>query len=464
MKPITLEEILKSTCGKLISEKEKTIEYISTDSRDIKKNTLYIPIIGERLDGHNFLEDAYNNGCRIFLIDKNHEFSKDDISLIEVEDTTKALGLIAKGYKENYDIKTIGITGSVGKTTTKDMTASVISQKYNTLKTEGNFNNEIGLPKMLLKLDGTIEVAVLEMGMGQTGDIQHLVNIVNPNIAIISNIGTCHIEHFKDGQVGIFNAKLEITTYFNENNILIINGEDKFLKTLKDKKHNFKIYSYGFGKENDIYCKDYNLEEDKTTFTYVFKEKEETITLPVPAKHNILNALAAILLGNILNISDEKIKEGLENFKLTENRLDIIKGNKYTIINDCYNANLDSMKSALEVLSNYKNRKVAILGDIKELGPIEEETHIKLGEETINKTDILIAIGPNSINIKRGALKKGFNKENIYTFNTLENFLKEKDKILKEKDTILVKASHSMQFEKIVEVLENENKLSKSTR
>ena len=453
MYKFSINEIVLATKGKLLKKNSnQEITYISLNSNDIKENTLFIPIIGEVNDGHKFMESAYQNGCRTFLIDKNHKFNKEDINLIRVKDTTKSFGYISKYYKNKFNIQYIGVTGSVGKTSTKDMIYSVLNQKYKTLKNEGNFNNEIGVPKTLLNLDNTIEKAVIEMGMSYKGEIKHLANIVEPKIAIISNIGMSHIEHFKN-QEGIFKTKMEITTNITKDNILIVNGDDKFLKTLKTKKLKYKLLTYGFEKDNDIYCNNYKINEEKIDFSCIINNKEEKFTIPTPAKHNILNALAAILVGLENNIEIKDIKKGLKHFELTKMRLDIFKTDKYRIINDTYNASCDSMISALNVLKNYKDRRVAILGDIFETGVYEEKIHRTIGDNIKDNTDILITIGKSSKYIYDEAIRKGFNKNNAYHFDTKESFIKQKDKIIKEKDTILLKASRGMALETLIDQL-----------
>ena len=453
MYKFSINEIVLATKGKLLKKNSnQEITYISLNSNDIKENTLFIPIIGEVNDGHKFMESAYQNGCRNFLIDKNHKFNKEDINLIRVKDTTKSFGYISKYYKNKFNIQYIGVTGSVGKTSTKDMIYSVLNQKYKTLKNEGNFNNEIGVPKTLLNLDNTIEKAVIEMGMSYKGEIKHLANIVEPKIAIISNIGMSHIEHFKN-QEGIFKTKMEITTNFTKDNILIVNGDDKFLKTLKTKKLKYKLLTYGFEKDNDIYCNNYKINEEKIDFSCIINNKEEKFTIPTPAKHNILNALAAILVGLENNIEIKDIKKGLKHFELTKMRLDIFKTNKYRIINDTYNASCDSMISALNVLKNYKDRRVAILGDIFETGVYEEKIHRTIGDNVKDNTDILITVGKSYKYIYDEEIKKGFNKNNAYHFDTKESFIKQKDKIIKANDTILLKASRGMALETLIDQL-----------
>lgn len=453
MLKLSLDEIVKATKGKLLLNNNKDVKYISTSSKDIKENTLFIPIKGEKYDGHDFLNDAYNNGCRIFLIDKSHEFYKKDISLIEVDDTLLALGSLARFYLDKFNVDLIGVTGSVGKTSTRDIIYSVLNEKYKTLKNELNYNNEIGIPKTLFNLDYSYEKAVIEMGLDRKGDISYFKTIAPLKVAVISNIGLSHIANFEN-QEGIFHAKMEIAEHFNKENTLIVNGDDKFLKTLKDKELPYNLLTYGFDEDNTIYCVSYEIVNGKINFKVNFKNKIYDYTIPSIAKHNIYNAMAAILIGNLYNLTYEEIKKGLESVSFTEGRLTIINKKDITIINDCYNASLDSIISALNVLSTFKTRKVAILGDVLETGSYEEEIHKNIGKSIIGNTDILILVG-NSIKYTYDeVIKNNFNKDNIYVFNTYEDVIKNIDNIIKKGDTILLKASHGIKLSNVVEYLD----------
>lgn len=455
---LNLLDVCKAIGGNVLLNKGGVdIDFISLSSKDIKDKSLFIPIIGENLDGHNYMDDAYNNGCRMFLIDKNHSFKKDDITLVEVDDTTKAFGYIAKYYRNLFDIFYIGITGSVGKTSTKDIIYSVLSTKYNTLKNEGNFNNEIGLPKTLLTLNDSYDLAVLEMGMSYKNEIRHLADIVRPKVAVISNIGLSHIEHF-DNQDGIFDAKMEITSYFDKDNILVVNGDDKYLKTLKDKNYDYKIYSYGFDNNNDIICNDYSIVGDKIKFVATFLGDTYDVVIPSVAKHNIYNSMAAIVVGKIFNISKEDIIKGLSDFSITKGRLSVINKKDITIIDDSYNANSDSMISALNVLKLYNKRRVAILGDILEVGDYEEKIHREVGANIVGKADLLVTVGKASLYIKDEAIKKGFDKDKILSFDNCDHLLLKIDNIIKKDDVILVKSSHGIGLSKVVEYLDGKYK------
>ncbi len=454
MENLTINEINNAVNGKVINFfNNSIIDNIVIDSRKANNNSLYIPIIGEIHDGHIFLEDAYNNGCRNFIIDENHSFLKNDSNIIQIKDTTIFLGNISKYYKEKFNIPFIAVTGSVGKTSTKDMIYSVLNKKYKTLKNIGNLNSNIGLPRTLFNLDNSYETAVVEMGLSYKGDIEYLANLVNPNIAVISNIGLSHIENFNN-QDEIFDSKMEITSNFSKDSLLIVNGDDEYLMTLKNKKLNYKLLSYGFNNDNDIYCNNYAINESNIEFTCVINNQEETFIIPTIAKHNILNAMAAILVGLNLNMNIEDIKEGLKTFAITKGRLTIINKRNITIIDDSYNASADSMISALSVLSSYKTRRVAILGDVLETGSYERQIHEKIGSNIINNVDLLITVGNSSKYIDLKAMEEGFSKENILHFYNYEEVINNIDNIIKENDTILVKASHGIELDKVVEYLE----------
>ena len=455
MNSLTISELVSATNGRLVfgNESDCIIDVV-IDSRKANKDNVFVAVIGENLDGHKFMQSAYENGCKTFIKNASSsiKLNSSDINLIEVEDTQIAVGNIAKYYKEKFDIPYIGVTGSVGKTTTRDMIYATVSSRFNTLKNEGNLNNHFGVPLTLFNLDESYECAVIEMGMSNFKEIEYLANIVNPKIGVISNIGLSHIENL-GSQEGILEAKMEIATNFNENNTLVVNGDDKFLATLKEKNLNYSLKTFGFNKNNDIYCESYEMNEEDLTFTCYIDGKKEEIFIPTVGEHNIYNAMAAILVGKELNISLDDIKNGLKNFKATKMRLDIIKNNKMTIINDAYNASPDSMEAALKILGRYKNRKVAILGDMFEMGEHSEYGHRLVGRYAIDNTDLLVAIGKDAIFMCDEAKSLGFDESNIYYFNTKEEAIENIDRLIKEDDVVLVKASRGMQLEKIVEYL-----------
>lgn len=454
---LTVEEILKSTEGQLISGNENDeISQIVIDSREARQDHLFVAVIGENKDGHKYIKSAYEQGCRSFLI-SDENFLTEEIqgaNIIKVENTEIALGKIAKYYRGAFDIPVIGITGSVGKTTTRDMIYSVVSNKFKTLKNEKNLNNQFGVPLTLFNLNREHECAVIEMGMCGFSEIEYLVDIVRPRIGVISNIGMSHIENL-GSQEGIFKAKMEITTFFDESNTLVVNGDDKFLSTVGEEEKPYSVYTFGKDKKNTIYYKDVEVVGDgKTRFTVVFEGEEQRMEIPTVGEHNVYNAMSAILVGRGLHMSFEEIQEGLSNFVPTENRQDVIKTDKYTIINDVYNASPSSMIAGIKVLNLYNTRKVAILGDCLEMGDFAEEGHRSVGKQAVRRVDVIITTGKAAKFVGIEAQERGFDLSKIYHFETKEELINELDKILEPNDTILVKASRGMKFEDIVSHLD----------
>ena len=456
MEYLTIKELILASKGKLVSKmsESSTVNDIVIDSRKANKDNAFVAIIGENLDGHNFINSAINQGCKTIIKNKNSnvDIENKEINVIEVEDTQIALGDIAKFYKEKFKIPFIAVTGSVGKTTTRDMVHSTISARYNALKNVGNLNNHFGVPLTLFNLNKEHEAAVIEMGMSNFGEIEYLANMVQPQIGIISNVGYSHVEHLGSRE-GIFKAKMEVTANFDSNSLLIINGDDDCLKTLKDKDLVYQLKTFGFEKNNDIYCEDYKMTDDSTTFTAVIDGKQEEFFIPTVGEHNIYNAMAAILVGIKLNMTIEEIKEGLKNFQCTKNRLDIIKTNNITIIDSVYNAGIDSMNATLSILGRYDNRRVAILGDMFEMGEYAEFAHRQVGKFAANNMDVMVAIGKDAEYIVKELIETGVNPENLYHFNTKEEAIDKLDDIIKENDVVLVKASRGMHLEKVVEYL-----------
>ena len=455
MEALSVKDLLQATNGNLISGNElDEINNIAIDSRKAKLGDVFIAIIGENLDGHKFMQSALDNGCKTFIKNRSNsiKFESSDINLIEVDDTTIALGDIAKYYKEKFVIPYIGVTGSVGKTTTKDMIYAAISNNFDTLKNEGNFNNHIGVPLTLFNLNKKHECAIIEMGMSNFNEIEYLANIVNPKIGVISNIGLSHIENL-GSQDGILKAKLEITTNFDENNILILNGDDEYLSKVCKEDCNYNLKTFGFNSNNDVYCTEYIMSEDSINFKCIIDGKEEAIFIPTVGKHNIYNAMAAILVGLTLGMKLEDIKLGLRGFTASKMRLDIFKKDDLTIINDAYNASPDSMKAALDILGRYEKRRVAILGDMFEMGEHSEYGHRLVGESSINNVDVLITVGDMSKFISDEAKKLGLDSNNIYHFKTKELAIESLDSLINKDDVVLVKASRGMKLEQIVEYL-----------
>ena len=437
-------EIVEATQGILVSgNKDDEINFFSQDSRQMINGGMYIPLKGERFDGHNFIESAFQTGAQAIISEKDVNY--EDKVVIKVKDTYQALKDMASYLRSHRLVKVVGVTGSVGKTSTRDMVYSVVKQKYKTLKTEGNYNNEIGLPLTILRYHDE-EVLVLEMGMNHLQEMSRLSMIARPDIACITNVGTAHI-----GELGsrenILKAKLEITDGMKEGSTLIINQDNDLLQTVE--LPHLNVVRVGKGKEASIQASHIVLEETKSSFEVEYQGKKEIIEVPVQGEHNISNALIAIAVGIELNISLEDIKKGIQEFKLTKNRMDILEKNHKTVIDGTYNASVDSMKSSIDVLANYKKRKVAILADMLELGDYSQQLHEEVGSYVASKgIDILVCVGKEAKYIYQKARES---MKDVYYFESNQEVIARLDELLKEDDVILVKGSHSMNLKEVVE-------------
>ncbi len=455
---IQIKDILKICNAKLIfGNMEEICENFSKDTREINTGDVYIGIKGENFDGSSFYEKALENGAKVCVIEDTE--IKDEVkekykdrTIIEVENSIVALQKIAEFKRDMYNIPVVAITGSVGKTSTKDILASVISKKYKVLKTEGNLNNHIGLPLTILKLKDH-EALVVEMGMNALGEIRTLTNIAKPTLCIITNVGTSHI-----GKLGsrenILKAKLEILEGMDKNGTLVINNDNDMLNSWNKANNTYKVRTFGIENPSDVNAKEIRLEEYSSKFTTEVEGESLDIEVLVGGKHFVYNSLCAITVGKLLNIDNTDILKGIKEFELTKNRMQVNKNqNNVTIINDCYNANYDSMKAAIEYLSKINaKRKIAVLGDMLELGEYSKDLHQKVGEEVAkNKIDILITVGEETKNIVSKAVELGINKENTYNFNTNEEAVRLIKNAIKPEDAILIKASNGMHFNKIVE-------------
>lgn len=451
---LKLKDIIKVTNGNLIiGNEEEVLENFSRDSRDINQGDVYLGIKGEKMNGSIFFEDTFQKGAKgailqdIEITEEIKEKYKDKFIVI-VEDTVKAMQQIALYKRSLYNIPVIAITGSVGKTSTKDIIASVMSTKYKTFKTPKNYNNHIGVPLTIFNLKDE-EALAIELGMNHLGEISILTKIASPTVAVITNIGTAHIGNLGSRE-NILKAKMEILEGLDKNGYVVINNDNDLLnKWYLENKGKYKIITYGIENPSDIMAENIILEETRST--YILKNKNETIEVPIGGKHFVLNSLCAIAVASIFGISIDKAKEGIKNFKLTNDRMDIeVLNNNITVIKDYYNANYDSMKAALEYLGGIKqNRKIAVLGDMLELGELSKELHKNVGEEVVkNKIDILITVGNDASHISEEA--KGRVNE-VIECKTNQEAINAINKIKKEGDYILLKASNGMHFGEILE-------------
>ena len=453
-----IKEILNVTKGKMLcGNEELEVENFSKDTRTIQKGDIYIGIKGEKFDGSNFWNQALDAGATAVLI-SNIQISKEerekykDKTIIQVEDTLEALYEIAKYKRSLYNIPVIAVTGSVGKTSTKDIIASVVSQKYKTLKTEGNNNNNIGLPLTILKLKDH-EALIVEMGMNHFGEISLLTNIAKPTLAVITNIGTSHIGNLGSRE-NILKAKLEILEGMKIPRVIINNDNDLLHKWYEENKEKIEIHTYGINNSSDVIAEKIELGEEKSKFVAKTLSEKVNIDVPVGGEHFVYNTLCGFLVGKVLGLTLKEIQNGISKFELTKKRMDIrALKNGATLINDSYNASYESMKASLKYLSNRTDlRKIAVLGDMLELGKFSKELHEKVGEEVANNNiDILICRGEFAKDIISKASK---NKKTqcIMLQNNEEIFSKLKE-ILREGDVVLIKASNGMKFYEICQKL-----------
>lgn len=455
MQPLKCFEILAAVNGKLLSGNEKSIiENISIDSRNINPGDLFIPIKGERFDGHDFIISSFEKGAEIALTERNiPPFGKK--TLIKVKSTLTALKDLSAYYRSKFDIPFIAITGSVGKTSTKDLAASVLSQKFKVLKTAGNFNNEIGLPLMIFKLEKEHEVAIFEMGMSGFGEISRLSSIVKPDYAVITNIGLSHIEKLGSRQ-NILKAKTEIFEYMSPEGVAILNGDDNLLHGLKDL---LKVKTLFYGTEEGLDYQAFDLlslGEQGCKFKVSIDDIEYNIRTSIPGFHNIYNALAAISLGIELNVPMDLIIKGVYEYKPSDLRLNIITKNDIKIINDTYNASPKSMEAAIDVLKDISTdgKRIAVLGDMLEMGEWSYKVHLDVGKyAALKRIDMIVTVGENAQNIAVGALSGGISGENVKSFDDNKSACNYLEKIVSVGDIVLVKGSRGMKMEQIVQEL-----------
>lgn len=446
MKRFTLEEIALACDGKYFGDelqKQTAVTSVERDSRAVKKGSLFLAIKGERVDGHDFIKKSYELGASCVICEK--ALQNCDKPYILVDSTLEAVKKIAKAYRQKFDIPVVGISGSVGKTSTKEMLYSVLSQKYITHKTLGNLNNELGVPLTLLAMPEDTQAAVIEMGISDFGEMSRLSEMVQPTICVLTVIGDCHLENLGDRK-GVLKAKTEMFNNAKPNAEFVLNGDDENLAEINSVNGKKPIF-YGFANKNSFYAENVKNNADKgVDCTLCFEGKRLDVTIPAIGNYMVSNALAGVVVGKILGLSDEQLVNGVQSYKTVGSRANVINTDKIRIIDDCYNANPTSVKASIDTLMNFDGRKVAVLGDMKELGAEELKLHFDTGRYAKDKgVDVVVAIGELAKSLSQGA--------DCVWFESIEEAKKELTKIIKEGDTVLVKASHSMQFEKIVEFL-----------
>ena len=443
---ITLAQAAK-WCGGYVDPKYKDIVFLgaNNDSRKIEKDQLFIALHGER-DGHDFIPAALKKGASAVLC--NH--CDGDFPAIVVEDTRLALGEIARGERERIGMKVVGITGSVGKSTTKEMVAAVLESTYKVSKTPANHNNDIGMPMAILAMPEDTEVAVLEMGMNHFREIAYLASIGKPDIAVIINIGTMHIEHLGYME-GIMKAKLEILEGMVPGGTIVLNGDDPLLWNQRTELNGKAMYFGVRNPEADVTGSDVCQKADTLSFTAKAGNAVLPVAMALEGAHYVHDALAAVAVGMQMKVSPENITKSLCAFRNMEGRQEIFEKNGFTVIRDCYNAGPESMTAALNVLGNRSGRRVAVLGDMLELGVCSDAEHYKIGRVAAEKADVLLAYGDHSLRLLYGAITGGMSQSMARAFTDKGKLVEVLRQMAKPGDVLLFKGSRGMRMEEVLE-------------
>lgn len=463
LRELTLKNIAKAVSGRYIEpgqDKSKTgaadladteATAVVIDSRKIVPGAVFVATKGERADGHDYIGQVFEQGALGVICERIPEGINGPC--IVVEDSFAALKKLAGYYRSVMkNVRIVGIVGSVGKTSTKELVASVLGEKYCVLKTEGNFNNEIGVPLTLLRIRDEHEIAVVEMGISDFGEMSRLGDMVRPNGVVMTNIGPCHLEKLVDLD-GVLKAKSEVFDYIDDDGFLALNGEDEKLNTVKGYK-NLKVIR--FGEHSDVYAKNpvsRGLEGSEFTVCTADGEAFETM-VPLPGRHMVMNSLAATAVAEEFGLTEEQIDRGIRAVKPVAGRSNLIRTENCLVVDDCYNANPKSMKAAVGLMSDALGRKVAILGDMFELGEDAATLHAEVGEyAATHGIDKLICVGELSENMYKAAKSAGM--EDAAYFKTREELLaKLSETGLERGDTVLVKASHGMGFAEVIKALQ----------
>lgn len=454
---VSLKFVCHSINGRIIEGNDKhIITSITTDSRKVEEGALFIALVGEKFDGHEFVQTALEHGAYAAVVSRVTDILlPEGKTLILVDDTLQALQDLASSYRKCFDIPIIAVTGSVGKTTCKELVALCLSSTWKILKTKGNYNNDIGLPLTLLQLDRSYEMAVVEMGMRGLGEIQRLAAIARPKYALISNIEPVHLETMGSLE-NITRAKCEVLAEIPEDGFALINGDYKLLIE-KAREYSCRKYTFGYNNDCDFQLVDCQIRHSKMKIKMRWQNQLKTLLFPLPARKLALNVVAATSMAYLLGIKTESIKSSLMNYKPSGNRLNIINlESGGAVINDTYNANPVSMAAALETGRELATpgKYLAVLGDMFELGDLETEAHLKVGRIAYTSgVDLLITVGDLAQNIARGALETGMNPKQVCHFLTKAEALEYLQTRVDNEWTLLFKASRGMQLETLVEEL-----------
>ncbi len=452
MDKLSLKEIAQVTGAEINSDAEIFFEGVTTDSRKITSGELFVGLKGENFNGESFAKDAVNKGAAAVLVSKTAKRIPNGI-VLKVDDTLIAYRQIAGAWRNRFNIPVVAVTGSNGKTTTKDLTAAALSGLGQVQKTSANFNNEVGVPMTLLGLNEKHNAAVVEIGMRGLGQIETLAQIVKPTIGIVTNVSEAHIELLGSIE-NIARAKGELVEAIQSGGTIILNADNRHTAEMKNLAGaGVNVVTYGLENSADIRAKDILIGSVSTEFTLSYRGEDFDFEIPMLGRHNVSNSLAAIAAGLTLGLSVEEIQRGISRLTTTKMRFEVIRRDGLTIVNDAYNASPASMRVAIKTTSEiYDGRLIAVLGDMLELGNISEAIHREIGAEIVeNKFDTLITLGEFGKFIAAGARDAGL--KNVYTFDTHEAVAKKILEIVRDGDTILFKASHVMHMEKIIELI-----------
>ena len=452
MASITLRQAA-AWCGGTVEEKYADVEFTgaNNDTRVLQPGQLFLALQGAR-DGHDFIPTAMERGAAAVLCSRK----VGDYPAIYVEDPRIALGEIAREELQRIGAKVVAVTGSVGKSTTKEMIATVLSSTYRVSKTPANHNNDIGMPMAILSMPLDTEVAVLEMGMNHFREIAYLSQIAHPDVAVIVNIGFMHME-FLGSQIGIREAKMEIVEGMNPHGMLLLNGDDTLLRCL-DRQPAQRITYFGESDGCGVRCFDVVQRGGKLCFWVEAGKLHIPVELNLEGEHYVSDALAAVTVGLKLAVAPEQISQSLEGFQNISGRQEIFEAGQMTIINDCYNAGPESMAAALGVLGNRPGRRIAVLGDMLELGDCAPAEHYKIGRIAAEKADLVFAYGPYAERVIDGTITGGMPENKGRCFETHEDMAKALKRTARPGDVILFKASHGMHLEKVLDAFLKEEK------
>ena len=455
MQPMTVKEIAAAVGGVWWNPREDAapVTAISTDSRKVVPGCLFLPWVGEKFDGHDFIDMALDKGAAGCLCARLPQDIRPDKFYIKVDDTRLALRALASAYRDKFDIPFVQITGSVGKTTTKEMIAAVLGAKYRTLKTPENFNNDIGTPLTLFGLGPEHQAAVIETGMNHFGEIEYLGALVRPDVAVISNIGDAHIE-FLGSREGILKAKCEIFEHLKEGGLVVLNGDDALLNTVQVPFRTVRCGQSEHCQARITEIADHGV--DGITCTVVTEKDTYALAVPAPGAYMAYSASIAVAVGEELGLSHDEIVRGVASYEPAGSRMRVVHLPEGRILlDDCYNANPQSVTAALEVLAKTEcDRRVAVLGDMGELGALTDQAHYNMGAlAAMLGIDFVVAIGEKAARIADGAAQSG---GEVLHFSTKEEALKTLKEELKPGTAMLVKASHAMHFGALVDALQKD--------